>query len=581
MYTRSMRVVVLLTAAAGLLGLVGCNPPIDALVLSNSEVNFELNSDPRTVQVWNENPQVGDITVTAEPSEPWISVLPHTFDAAAPAALSGPFNKERVVISVDRSRLPAGSHRGKVHFTAENITTVSLPIRVEKLEDPPEDGLVIHDMAEQYASPYLLDFGFAVKDVFGEPIVAERPQWEVTPLENDEPVSSDVPVFFRRGAARQLKLMLVLDYSRSMQQAGAIEPMEAAAKEVLLPTLNDDAQVGVVEFHSQFADFPPAVVVPLTSDKEAVHQGIDRIQGEFVNGFAGGAPVYDAVVTAAELLEPGDPAQEERIIVLFSDGKDVSRQNTIVDALAASQAVNARVYAVGFGVDTNVYTLTTLTGESGGEFFGAASTPELSTAFNEIVESLASRYVLRWATFRSTASQEFQPAFRLVLTGSTPNLSVRYEASERYDPSQYDSDPLTARMRFVATEGLDGTTAFLRADYMPPGISRLRFFLASETAFTVSIVGVVDDGLAPLATFQRNEAPDLGGDWFNLHTNDGPIPYAAFGALLRIDFDGFVPLDEPVFDHVYFDTGIYPESAPIRVIVEGYENTLPDAGESR
>ncbi len=160
-----------------------------------------------------------------------------------------------------------------------------------------------------------------------------------------------------------------------------------------------------------------------------------------------------------------------------------------------------------------------------------------------------------------------------MLTATDPDQSVRYEASRRYNPAEYAGNPLAARLRFVATEGLDGTTAFLRADYVPPGISRLRFFLASETPFSVSVVGAADDGLVPLATYQRQPAPDLGGVWYDLRTNSGSIPYAAFGVLLRVEFEGFVPLDAPIFDQVYVDTSIY--SAPLTVTVAGYENTPP------
>ena len=70
------------------------------------------------------------------------------------------------------------------------------------------------------------------------------------------------------------------------------------------------------------------------------------------------------------------------------------------------------------------------------------------------------------------------------------------------------------------------------------------------------------------------DAPELGGTWILLESLSGPISYAAFGPLLRFDFNDFLPESQPLFDQVYVDNTIYATGQSLAI--EGFVNTPPE-----
>lgn len=576
MKTRISRFLTLGVAVAALLVAGGCANPIDAIGLSKTSIDFQLNPFAEPFQVWNNNPQAGTLTITIHPSESWILIDEPQVTSDAPPTTTGPFDRQTIQVQVDRSQLGVGRHEGEIVFRAAGVVSVTMTVAVTQDTAQPADDLEIVNIAPTYTEPYLLDFTFSLRYGDGDQVVAEPAQFEVQAFEDGEALGAEAPVFFRRGQARQLKLMLVLDYTSSLQQApGAIRAMEDAAKNVLLPALNETAQVGVIEFHSQFDRFPPMIVQPLTVDRQLVRDRIDIIQEEFVQGLAGGSRAWDACVLAAEQLEAGNAESEERVIVLFSDGNDTSSNpNTLTDVIDAANTVGAKIYAVGFGDidEESRLNLQLITGATGGTLFPAERTEDLADAFDELVDSLSAQYVLRWATLRRSASETFRPSFSLSLTGTGD--AVSFNGAGQFDPTDYEGDEFSGRLRFVASDSADGTTVFLRADYMPPGISRVRMFVGSEVDFDVAEVESLQDGLLSSARVSRSDAPDLGGSWILLESTAGPIPYAAFGPLLRFDFEDFLPEDQPLFEQVYIDNDIY--AAGQTLTVEGFANTPPE-----
>lgn len=550
----------------------GCVKPKEAIVLSKAILDFGQDTLPIPMTVWNANPEVGTLTVTLTPSHSWIKVEPQQVTCAAPAATGGPFDKKTITVQIDRAQLSAGTYQGEdyyIKFTARRIVTKKVAVQVVQAQDgtPPGKLNFLGAPAATYSEPYLLDFSFALADDDGDPIVAEPAQFQVAARENGTAVSSETGVHLRRNAARQLKMFLVLDYSLSMQEAtGAIEAMQDAAQEVLLPALNADALIGVYEFHRDDRD--PAQVVPLTTDKVLVSQSIDDIQPEFVGGFASGSRLWDAIITAADTFSSPSVAQEEHIIVVFSDGNDTSSRNTVDDAIAAAQDAGAKVYALGFGPDVDETNLLLITALTGGQVLPTETVTELDARFQELVDRLGAQYVLRWATLRRS-SATFEPSFTLTLD----NDSISYADPRAFKPTDYDGDVLEGALRLVPSENMVRTTVFLRAEYVPRLVSRIRMYVKTQVAFEVSGVGPVDDGL--VSHWSLTATPDEvnGGVWIDFRSNAGPIPFASFGPLLKFDFDGVVPDATPLFDQVYVDPSIYTNGQSFRVA--GYPNTPP------
>lgn len=566
------RVCMSLMAAAIMagLGLCGCEKPKEAIILSKSILDFGRDTLPIPMTVWNANPDVGTITITVSPSHSWISVEPRQVTSAAPTAAGGPYDKKTIMVRVDRTQLAAGSYTGDIKFSARGIVAKTVTVTVIQDQDgvPPGKLNFLTEPVATYAAPYLLDFSFSLVDEKGDPVVAEPAQFQVAAKEDAAPVSTETGVHLRRSAARQLKLFLVLDYSLSMQlTTGAISGMEQAAQDILLPALNADALVGVYEFHRD--DRAPAQVVNLTTDKELVSDAIDGIQSEFVQGFSSGSRLWDAVVAAADDLGVNpNAAQEERIIVMFSDGSDTSSQSTLDDAIDAAQDADAHVYALGFGPDVDETNLLLITVSTGGEVLPSNTTEELAQRFQDLVDRLGARYVLRWATLKRS-SATFQPSFTLTLT----NNAISHIESALYRPTDYAGNVLEGVLRLVPSENLEYTTVFLRAEYVPRQISRIRMYVRAQTPFTPSIVSAADDGLAGDWTLTAIPDTEHGGIWINFQTVSGTLPFATFGPLLRFDFNGIVDEATPLFDQVYVDPSVYASGQSFRVV--GYPNTPP------
>lgn len=551
--------------------LPGCPKPKEAIGLSNSTYDFGLNERPYTLDVWNTNDSYDTLTVTITPSVSWISVDPGKVTCAAPTP-EGVLDKHSVLVTIDRTQLTKGTHEGSISFTSKGIVKKTFTVYVEQAQDGTPTGKLnfLSEPVAAYSAPYLLDFSFSLVDDTGAPVVAEPAQFDVVAKESGTAVS-ETAIHLQRNAARQLRLALVLDYSLSMQTSdGAIEAMEDAAKDVLLPSLNADALVSVYEFHAD--DRAPAQVVDFTTDKELVSDSIDLIQNEFVGGFASGSRLWDAVVAAATDLGGENTAQEERIIVVLTDGYDTSSLITdINDVIDDVDYAGAHVYAVGFGADINEADLQYVSLLTGGEVLSATVPGALASSFQDLVDRLGARYVLRWATLRRSAIS-FTPSFTLTLAGN----AVTHNESAEYTPADFAGNVREGLLRFVPSANEVRTTVFLRAEYMPQQVSRIRMYVDSSVAFAVSLVSPVDDGLVQQGTLVTTNDATYGGTWIDVTSTAGALPFASFGPLLRFDFTTIVDDATPLFDQVYVDPSIYTQGQSFEVI--GYPNTPPGGG---
>lgn len=558
--------VLFLVAALALASLSGCVKPVDAIALSNGELLIDRNTDPVNIQVWNRNSDLPLMTVDVRPSKPWIQASVSVISSVAPSGAA--LDKKTVKITIDRRTLPEGTYYETVEFRGRNIVTESLKVRVIQDQDGNQGGaLNIIDRGQVYDDPYLISFNFRLEDKDSNAIVAEPGQFTVSGLEGANPVTDVTGIYLRRAAARQFKAAIVFDYSLSMQNIpGAINGMEDAAKSRFLPTLNDDALVSLYEFHVESEE--PNQVTGFTADKDLLINRINRIEEDFVDGFTGGSLAWDAVVQACAAFGTGTSTSEDRYILLFSNGRDTSSTNDVNKVIDAARTRGIRVYAIAFGSPPNEADLEAIATGTFGGYFPAANTQQLQTAFEQIVTDLEGQYVLRWASL-ARANVQFVPSFSISFNGATDSLT----ASKPFSVKTYAGNELQGQLRIVPSDDEVNSIAFLRADYVPRNVRRLRLYLRSDVPFSTGIVGPANDGL--LGAWTRTETPDAGGVWIDLNapSASAAIPFATFGPLLRFDFDGVVgDLDKP-FDAVFIDDSIYANGQTF--VVQGYDNVLP------
>lgn len=561
---------VFLMAAVGLLG-TGCPPdPVEAISFSNSTLDFERSELPRFLEVWNNNPGVERLSLAVTPSNSWIVVNVRTVTSNAPAQTTGPFNKQTVQVTIDRSRLSAGQHTGSIIFSAPGIITRAVQVTVTQDETGNLGELNVVNPVTTYSSPYLIDFSFSLHDSDGHGVVRAPDLFAVLAREGAQVIPNETDVYLQRGAARQLKVALVLDYTQSMQESGgAIAAMEDAAKNILLPALNDDALVSVTEFHRDDAE--AEVVTPFTVDRAYTRDRIDAIQSEFVRGFYSASRMLDAVLDAAGTFESASQDEESRYILLFTDGDDTSSTADTNAVVNLAKARGIRIYAIDFGTDAVSTDLDELTERTDGTLFTAETVADLDDSFMQIVQDLDGQYTLRWASV-ARSSTPFLPGFTLILGDE----STSYTAETNFVPTQHAGNgPLEGKLRFVSSDSENATTVFLRADYIPRLISRFSIYLASDTGFTVEAVDVSSDGLLGGWTLTSTDDPEGNGITLDFQSPDDPMPFGAFGPMLRISFDALLPEGEPLFSQVYVDNTIYEGGGGQSFVVDGYDNTPP------
>jgi hypothetical protein len=546
----------------------GCNRPVDALNATRSSIAFERETTPQTISVWSNNPSVGEIQVEAVASDNWFTVDP--LQATLPAAESpnqDPANISRQFkVTLNLNQLAVGLNEGELVFLAPGIVPLVIPVSAIGTRPNNGDALNIINPEVRYREPYIVDFNFALRDEDDEAVVAEPAMFDLEAQEDSEALPVGSGLQLRRGAAKLLKTELVLDYTLSLQQtAGAIDAMELAAKNILLPAFNPDAQVGITEFHAENLD--AARVQTFTTNRNLLRNRIDVIQEEFVQGFSSFAAIFDALIFAAEQFDGGDVEQEDRYIVLFSDGNDDSSIADINDVYDAMRVRNISIYTVGVGANTDDFTLEQLALETGGKFIPADTVAELDDSFTAIVRDLESQYTVRWAS-PSRGSAPVFPQFTLDLNGD----EATYQAPDPLIPSTVAGNVLEGQLRIVPSDDELNRTAFLRADYIPRFINELVFQVSSSVGYTVDLVDTADDGLAGTWSLSITDNPENMTTRIALTSDGSPLPFAGFGPILRFDFDAIIG-DEVPFDVFFVNNAVYANGQSF--VVEGYENVLP------
>ena len=125
-----------------------------------------------------------------------------------------------------------------------------------------------------------------------------------------------------------------------------------------------------------------------------------------------GTALWDAVVLAARKLARED--QPGHVIVVLTDGHDVSSTATMRDAIAAAHDARASVYPIAIaGPDFTPTPLRELASATGGSYHQAASSSELAAIYASISRRLARTWELRYPTAA-------RPGDRLTLTATAP-----------------------------------------------------------------------------------------------------------------------------------------------------------------
>ena len=141
---------------------------------------------------------------------------------------------------------------------------------------------------------------------------------------------------------RGIDVVVALDASKSML-ARDVQPSRLERARLELNTLLDELKgdrVGLVAFAGD-----AFIQSPLTSDYSAVKLFLRAVDPEQMP--QGGSNIGDALTLSLQVLENADRGSKERVVVLLSDGEDLTGQ--VNEAVAALKEAHVQVLTVGVG----------------------------------------------------------------------------------------------------------------------------------------------------------------------------------------------------------------------------------------
>ena len=200
--------------------------------------------------------------------------------------------------------------------------------------------------------------------------------------ENGEAVSG----LSAQNLGRAKSVVLAIDRSRSMAGRPLFDAIAAARAFVARKSPND--RVAIVAFGAH--------ALKLTGFSSATIDAQGALRTVDVDGRSGTA-LYDALALSARML--GKESARGRVVVLLTDGHDVSSKSTLAAAVAAAHASGTAVYPVAVATNklsTDVLKL--ISRETGGAFHRAASSEALKSVYAKVAAELRHTWRLEYVT---------------------------------------------------------------------------------------------------------------------------------------------------------------------------------------
>jgi tight adherence protein B len=185
--------------------------------------------------------------------------------------------------------------------------------------------------------------------------------------------------------ASQTNVVVAIDRSQSMEGQALLDASSAARSFVVSkPASNRVAIVAFGKTASALTGFSSSTI-----DAEGALRaiGVDSQQG---------TALYDAVVLASQRLSR---VEGGTVIVLLTDGRDVSSKATLAKAIAAAKRAHVQVYPIAIaGPDSSVQPLQRIAAATGGTFQSASSTAVLQSVYSTIAAQLARTWTIEYET---------------------------------------------------------------------------------------------------------------------------------------------------------------------------------------
>jgi len=181
-------------------------------------------------------------------------------------------------------------------------------------------------------------------------------------------------------------VVLAVDDSQSMAGKPLADAIAAARSFVAAKPASD--AIAVVDFGKH----PVQLSSLSTADADS-----DTALAAITTAGEPGTALYDGIDLSASILKAS--SYPGRVVIVLTDGHDVSSQDTLASAVAAAHAANVSIYTIGIeGAGFDPAPLQQLAGETGGRYYGAASTGVLAGVYHTIATALGHTWHATYVT---------------------------------------------------------------------------------------------------------------------------------------------------------------------------------------
>ena len=185
---------------------------------------------------------------------------------------------------------------------------------------------------------------------------------------------------------RAKAVVLAVDDSQSM--AGKpLAAAAAAARSFVAAKPSADA-IAVVEFGRRPIELSGLSTATIDADT-ALSQISEAGQS--------GTALYDAIGLSSDLLRKS--SLPSRVLIVLTDGRDVSSNDSLDAAVAGARAANVSIYPIGIeGQGFDPRPLQQLASETGGRYYAASSTAALTSVYSSIADRLGHTWRISYVT---------------------------------------------------------------------------------------------------------------------------------------------------------------------------------------
>ncbi|HVJ05642.1 MAG TPA: VWA domain-containing protein [Candidatus Saccharimonadales bacterium] len=226
---------------------------------------------------------------------------------------------------------------------------------------------------------------------------------------------------FRPASESPLDLVILLDASDSLELQISAEIVDVN-RFISGTAWGKRDRVSILAF----GGLRPMLICARNCNSQAISVKLSTLRA------SGATPLYDALVSAAEILEQNRDSQARPAMILFSDGMDTISMHSMSEAVLAAENLQAAIYCVNArskksSQDRGDAVLDKLAGNTGGLSFPPGQ--DVASVLRAVLEDLHGGYVLTYDLPEQTAGQH---SVRILPTRD-PRLQLRSRLA--YDES--------------------------------------------------------------------------------------------------------------------------------------------------